>query len=447
MIEVFGKDGRVFRFQDGTSEDVIVSALNKHYAALEQPLSPQILPTDEAPQPQVEVPVAAVSAPIPPAPIDHPSQPNPNVEHDSARTRDDRGRISDEETAPSSDPKAMNFALTVGAAALGVLAVTGVLWSTGVIGKKAETTAAVANALANTNFTPTPQPDMRQAVVATQIRKEAKSDGAVLKEMIAGSTLDVLGEQTISGTNWVRVRVDQVSGDVGYVIASHLGSMAPALDIVAGGSGGTAPTPPITAMPPGAVVGNQPAITAAPIETRGAAIAATTYFVVSRELNVRSGASPGMRRVGVVAFGTPLVATEQANFQGRIWLKVRSNNGISGWVNSDLVSLTPAAAPIDQQVYAAPPPGRVVYSSPQPRESMAQDYSSAERIRVTALNANIRSEPSAQLGNDSVIDVAPLGDVLTVSAGRYVNGKLWYRVRSNKGITGWISASNVMPDY
>lgn len=447
MIEVFGKDGKVFRFQDGTSEDVITAALTKHYAALEEALSTQLLPADEVPPPPFDAPVAAVSAPLPPAPISNPSQSNLSVEYNSARTQANQGRFSDEVTASSSDPKAMNFALTVGAAALGVLAVTAVLWSTGVIGKKAETTAASTSSSANTNFTPTPQPDMRQAVVATQIRKEAKSDGAVLREMIAGSTLDVLGEQTISGTNWVRVRVDQVTGDVGYVIASHLGSMAPALNVVAGGSGGSVPTLPLTAPPQGAVVGNQPAITTAPIETRGAAIAATTYFVVSRELNVRSGASPDTSRVGRVTFGTPLVATEQANFQGRVWLKVRSNNGVSGWVNSDLVSLTPAAAPIDQQVYAAPPPGRVVYSTPQPRERMVQDYSNAQRIRVTALNANIRSEPSAQLGNDSVIDVAPLGDVLTVSAGRYVNGKLWYRVRSNKGITGWISASNVTPDY
>jgi SH3-like domain-containing protein len=451
MIEVFGKDGRVFRFQDGTSDEVIKAALDKHYQVQEAATEPAA--TQAAPL-APELPIAALAEAVapPPLPPAQPSQPTPPQAQAAPQPtmpppayREPQFRYED--AAPPSQAKAMRVTLMVGACALGILAVTGILWATGMIGNKEPNGAVSASkatpASSDTPFTPTVQPDMRQAVVATQMRKEARSDSAVIKEMIAGATVDVLGEQTIAGTPWLRVRVDQVSSNVGYVLASHLGGMGPALTVVPGQpqNGGLA------VPPQGAIVTPQPAPAAPPAPTAAAAMPVTTYYVASRQVNVRASASPEAGIVGRMNFSTPLIADAQANYQGRVWLRVRANNGVSGWVNSNLVSLTPASAPIDEPVYAAPPMGRVVGAPPRRQEQLYQEFSSGDDVRIIALNANIRAEPSVRGGNDTVIDVAPMDDILSVRATRVVNGKLWYQVRSSKGITGWISSETVASPF
>jgi uncharacterized protein YgiM (DUF1202 family) len=446
MIEVFGKDGKVFRFQDGTSDEVIQAALDNHYQAQ----TPEITsdPATRSP-PGVNSPTREAiappnaRAPVSPAPIVAP----PPYAPFQAASQDSYVRNYEAERPEN---KAMKATMMAGAAALGVLAVVAVLWSTGMMGKQSEPANPAATQSASTRFQATPQPDMRQALVATQIRKESKSDSAVLREMVAGATFDVLGEQTMAGTQWARVRVDQTSGDIGYVPASHLGaigSRAPGVDVVAstgtatnGAGAVTIATDSMVTTPP--PPGRIPNVVAPP-RSSAANMAATTYYVVSERLNLRASASPNAARVGQMTFGTRVVADAQSNFQGRIWLRVRAG-GVTGWVNSDLVSQSPAGAPIDAPQYAEPPPGRYVNSAPT---EATPTYRDSDEIRVIAINANVRAEPSARSGVNTVVDVAPQGDILSVSRVVRRDGSTWYLVTTSKGIRGWISDDTVTPVY
>jgi hypothetical protein len=236
MIEVFGKDGRVFRFQNGTSQEFIKSAMDKHYGV--EVTSP-VAPTPPPPVPQ------AVSPPPSPPPAAY-VPPQAQAAQSRPPYYDTQPRFQDDRPEPTNT--AMQVTMLAGAAAVGILVVTSVLWATGMIGKKPEaapSAAAVPAPAVSSAFIPTPQPDMRQALVATQIRKEPATDATVLREMVAGATIDVLGEQTIGGIAWLRVRKDQTSTDMGYVIASHLGaigSAAPPLVIVGATNTVQAPT-------------------------------------------------------------------------------------------------------------------------------------------------------------------------------------------------------------
>lgn len=455
MIEVFGKDGRVFRFQIGTSDDVIKSTMDSYYLASQTagdaqnpdaaqiPDAPANVTTDttvsQAPV-NVSQPIAAAQV-VPSRheqPFERPLQSTPQAAQESTR-------YEDRNPAPAEN--AMKFALMAGAAALGVLVVFGALWLTGALGGKSSQTAQnTGQSSASSPYQATPQPDMRQALVTTQIRKEANSNGDVLKEMAAGATVDVLGEQTLAGVNWVRVRADQTTSNVGYVIGSHLAAMgttAPSVAVVPGVVG-TQSTSGLAVPPPGrAVVAPTQMIPSSQAQNQSAQMPPTTYYVVSRQLNVRASASPEAARVGKLNFGTPLLADAQSNFQGRIWLRVRTNNGVSGWINSDLVALTPAGAPVDEVNYASPPPGRYVAAPQSYSNRVAREYSQGDAVYVTALNANVRTEPSARGGNDTVIDVAPNGDSFTIERIARGSGKTWYRVTTGKGITGWISSDTV----
>lgn len=453
MIEVFGKDGRVFRFQIGTPDDVIKATIDSHYSAIKidgEVQSPNVGPVSsasanmasDAPLPQelmtASQPIAAaqMQSPRQEQQFERPAQSAPETVQQSVRY---------EGPNPAPAENAMKFALMAGAAALGVLVVFGVLWLSGVLGGKSNPTQQTsAQASASSSYQATPQPDMRQALVTTQIRREANSNSSVLKELAAGATVDVLGEQTFAGVNWVRVRADQTTSDVGYVIGSHLAAMgttAPSVAVLPGAGGTTGAS--VLAVPPiGRAVGVQGQIIPSP-QSQSAQMPTTTYYVVSRQLNVRASASPEAVRVGKLNFGTPLLADAQSNYQGRIWLRVRANNGVSGWINSDLVALTPAGAPVDEVSYAPPPQGRYVTPPQNYNGSVAREYSKGDAVYVTALNANVRTEPSARGGNDTVIDVAPNGDGFNIERIARGGGKTWYRVTTGKGITGWISSDTV----
>jgi uncharacterized protein YgiM (DUF1202 family) len=435
MIEIFGKDGRAFRFQDGTSDDVIQATMDKHYQTLQE-AAVSVGGEASVPPPQLE----AQAPPNPQISIPPPIEPvAPQAAYQSAYY-DDR--------TPAPAENAMKFALMAGAVALGVLTVTGILWMTGMIGQRAAPpTSGSTPTSASSAYQATPQPDMRQALVATQIRQDSKSNSNVLKELTAGATVDVLGEQTIAGTTWVRVRLDQTTSDVGYIIASHLGAMgtaAPAVSVVPTSAGGVG-SQVLAVPPPGRtqVDGSQATMVPVPAQTRGAAMPTTTYYVVSRQLNVRATASPDAARTARLNFGTPVLADAQSNYQGRIWLRVRANNGVSGWINSDLVALTPASAPVDEVAYSPPPPGRYVAQGQNYPSQVSRVYVQGDAVVVTALNANVRAEPSARGGTDTVIDVAPNGDAFNIERIARSGGKIWYRITTGKGITGWISSDTV----
>jgi Bacterial SH3 domain/SPOR domain len=345
MIEVIGKDGRVFRFQDGTSEDVIQTALNNHYGEATGATSASIAPPPVAtpppvqPQPTVPPPPAASYGQAPSSqPIYEPPPYYPEPE-----------------APPPPSNKAMQVTMMAGAAALGVLAVTGILWTTGMIGKKPAVTPPVTQSV-NTPFNPTTQPDLRQVQVATQIRKEPKSDGSVLKEMVAGATLDVLGEQTFSGVSWLKVRLDQTTGGEGFVIASHvgaIGSSPPPLVVAGVGSAGTPVNgvqPPINGVNVG-VPAPAPLPIPVPPPAAETAIPQSTVYAASEQLNVRSGPSPNSPIVERLDFGNAMTAFARGSGG---WLKVRTETGRVGWVKGSYVSSNPSVAPLTP----LPPPPR-----------------------------------------------------------------------------------------
>jgi hypothetical protein len=361
MIEVFGKDGKVFRFQNGTSEEVIQAALDKHYATLDGNEAKSL------PQPAATAPEPVATAPVaPPPPISPPPTPAytpPPVQAPQPAYGAPPPHHYEDDYRPRED-KAMKATMMAGAAALGILAVTGVLWATGMFGKKPAQSPAAATTTApqDSAFAATPQPDMRQAQVATQIRKDAKSDGEVLKELVAGATVDVLGEQTIGGVSWLRVRLDQTTGSTGYVIASHLGaigSAAPPL-VVQGTTGVPAPINGVQPPLPGQVPVVPVPPPAAP--PREVTIPQSTVYVAANQLNIRSAPNPNSPIVDRLNFGDPMTAFASNGANGD-WTKVRTGSGRVGWAKTGLVSQNPAVAPLD------PPAPPLVRLPPKPTNS------------------------------------------------------------------------------
>jgi hypothetical protein len=286
MIEVFGKDGRVFRFQNGTTEEVIKAALDQHYR---ESASTDTTLTNHAPPPAAYAPASA-----------------PYVE---------------EEDVPPSN-KAMRFTMMAGAGALGILLVLGGLWAAGIIGRTntaPTATAPAADAQAvNIPFAPTPQPDARPVQVATQIRSDPKSDAPVLKEMVAGTTIDVLGEQTVAGTVWLRVKLDPVRRTEGYVIASHAGAF---------GSGVAATNG--VGLPTNSVEGGV-----------GAEIkmVETTFYAAIEQLAVQTGPNLNLPLVERLALGAPVTALASNGTGANTWYKVRTASGQIGWLQANLVN-------------------------------------------------------------------------------------------------------------
>jgi hypothetical protein len=294
MIEVIGKDGRVFRFQNGTTEDVIKAALDQHYG---QASSANTTQTNQGPAPAAYAPASAP--------------------------------YGEEEDVPPSN-KAMRFTMMAGAGALGILVVLGGLWATGMIGRTktapTATTGPVADAQAvNIAFAPTPQPDARPVQVATQIRSDPRSDAPVLKEMVAGTTIDVLGEQTVAGTVWLRVKLDPVRGGEGYVIASHAGAF---------GSGVAATNG--VGLPTNSVEGGV-----------GAEIkmVETTFYATIEQLAVQTGPNLNLPLVERLALGAPVTALAYNGAGVNTWYKVRTASGQTGWLQANLVTKDGAGLP------------------------------------------------------------------------------------------------------
>jgi uncharacterized protein YgiM (DUF1202 family) len=362
MIEVFGKDGKVFRFQNGTSEEVIQAALDKHYAALEGATpEPPAAPPVPSPEPQAVAPAVAAPTPQPPpiAPPPAPTYAPPPIQAAQPAYQEPPPRYEDEYRPRENN--ALKFTMMAGAGALGILAVTGVLWATGMIGKKPEPTnsaSASKAAVQESAFVATPQPDMRAAQVATQIRKEPKSESEVLKELTQGATVDVLGELTQGGVGWLRVRADQ-TGAIGYVIASHLGafgSTPPPLEVQSTNQV-QAPTnqvqSPVNGVQPPTVVPVPNVPIPAPPPPREVSVPQSTVYVASNQVNIRSAPDKDSRVVDRLDFGAAMTAFATNGTNGD-WTKVRTSSGQVGWIKTSLVSQNPAVAPLD----TPPPPVR-----------------------------------------------------------------------------------------
>ena len=385
MIEVKGPDGKVFKFPMGTPQDIISATLEANYG-------------NQSATPNIES--AQNNAP--------PIEPTNSASHDNYSTNDYAPRNS-----------AIKASSIAAIAALAALALFIGLWAGGVFKKSQSQTQTVENS-AYQNLSVN---DQRQATVATQIRAEAKSDAAILKELASGAVVEVVGEQAQNGANWAKVRLDNSSSATGWVNASHfapLGIGAGAVNVV----GGTLPNTGVVGAAPVGVVQSPPV-----------QIPPTNYYVASKEINVRTAANPNAQVIAKLALNTPLVATQTQNYSGRDWIFVRTNSGVSGWVNSNIVSQTPV---VQQAIVNTAP------MATAPTRRFSEDNSNGQFI-VTALNANVRSSPTAKGGPDGVIDVMSNGDVFVPLDVRVSEGYPWYLVVTDKGIRGWVSSKTVAP--
>lgn len=194
----------------------------------------------------------------------------------------------------------------------------------------------------------------------------------------------------------------------------------------------------LSAPPTGAVAAdagaNQVVNPNAAIATGGAPMAATTYYVASRQVNLRAAASPNSQIIARLPFRTGMVATKQQTFIdpstsiARVWVYVTVGTQ-SGWVNSTLISQTPFANPIDGQT-ATTQNTRAVWD--------------ANCAWVSTNKLNIRSSANP---TSSVVIRVPYGTPLECSGNlnAYVYPNTgerteWMHVRYN-GHVGWANTS------
>lgn len=172
----------------------------------------------------------------------------------------------------------------------------------------------------------------------------------------------------------------------------------------------------------------------AQIAATGAPMAATTYYVASRQVNLRAGPNPNAQIIARLPFRTGMVATKQQTFIdpstsiARVWVYVTVGTQ-SGWVNSTLISQTPFANPIDGQS-ATPQNTRTVWD--------------ANCAWVSTNKLNIRSSANP---TSSVVIRVPYGTSLDCSGNlnAYVYPNTgerteWMHVRYN-GHIGWANTS------
>ncbi|KAF0117389.1 MAG: hypothetical protein FD163_1427 [Hyphomonadaceae bacterium] len=195
----------------------------------------------------------------------------------------------------------------------------------------------------------------------------------------------------------------------------------------------------LSAPPQGAVsadVGaNQVLNPNAQIAATGAPMAATTYYVASRQVNLRAAPNPNAQIIARLPFRTGMVATKQQTFIdpstsiARVWVFVTVGTQ-SGWVNSTLISQTPFNNPIDGQASASPQNTRAVWD--------------ANCVWVSTNKLNIRSSANP---NSSVVIRVPYGTSLDCSGNlnAYVYPNTgerteWMHVRYN-GHVGWANVS------
>lgn len=290
-------------------------------------------------------------------------------------------------------------------------------------------------------------PQMRRVEFAAEARNTPNSAGTIVGMLPAGSLVDVTGQTQVGGLNWLRVTLPNDSSKSGFVREDQLASM---------GEGALTISPMDSAMVPGAPqngVAPTPEVVG-PIEP----MSPSTFYVASRQANIRQDANAASARVDTLAFSTPLNVVAQRTVGARVWYQVALQDSTFGWISGSLLSRTPREAPIDStppqnpavqntQPVVKPPNGGEKPSS-QIGEADNQEamraFGPGTTIRVDATNANLRKEPGAT-GN-SVVDSLPRDTVLSVEDVRIVNGVAWYRVTSPSRTQGWVSGRTVVQD-
>lgn len=287
---------------------------------------------------------------------------------------------------------------------------------------------------------------LRRILVATQAFGVPDPAGPVIAQLPMGATLDVSGQINVNGVNWLRVSLPNDSSRSVFVREDQMG-------FVGDGALAVAPIDPLAGMPlpPGgaAVPGTGAPEIVGPVQPR----APSTFYIASRQANIRQEANVVSAKVGTFEFTDPVTVIGQRMVGARTWYQVQLPSGGTGWINGRLVSGTPRAAPIDAPGFAAPG-SAAPKSVPKPEGSALSEtgkddnqaaltaYGPGTKMRVDATTANLRKEPGAT-GN-SVVEALPRDTVIAVEDVRIVNGVPWYQVTSPNGAQGWVSGRTVV---
>lgn len=315
------------------------------------------------------------------------------------------------------------------------------------------------------SVTPVSPPELRRLTATAEALAAPSATASVAATLAAGTMVDVTGRTDAGGERWARVLVPGAAGRSAFVRESMLEPLT------AAGDGGLLAPLPGSGLQPGeagpAPVAPVPPV-AGPIET----IPQQVLYVVAPRANIRAEAGAGSTRLSEMTRGDTMVALARRDAGGgRIWYQVELPDGRSGWVNADLVSTqrapdtdqpaggapapavpAPPAPTSQSREPAAPPPAdqlrRLLPPAPPPPGSEAQParpagdsaISRGAVVVVQTPQANVRDQPSL---NGTVIDEVESGDRMRVQQTTTADGRLWLRVTTAAGITGWISSSTV----
>ncbi len=290
---------------------------------------------------------------------------------------------------------------------------------------------------------------LRRVNVATEARGVPDAAGPIIAQLQVGAVLDVTGQITVNNVSWLRISMPNDSSKSGFVREdqmANLGDSALSVTPLDQVPGAVVPG----ALVPGAAV---PSATApeviGPVQAREPA----TFYIASRQANIRQGANVTSVKVGTFEFSDPITVTGQRMVGARVWYQVQLPGGGTGWINGRLVSSAPREVPID----AAPSSDGTSVTKLPPKPPSGADLSDTGKadnqaalsalgpgatMRVDSSVANLRKEPGAT-GN-SVVEVLARDTLMSVEDVRILNGVPWYRVTSPNGAQGWISGRTVV---
>jgi uncharacterized protein YgiM (DUF1202 family) len=302
--------------------------------------------------------------------------------------------------------------------------------------------AASVTGVAGQQVTQISPAQLRRVIVVTQAHGTPDAAGPIVAQLPVGSTLDVTGQIQVNGVNWLRVSLPNDSSKSGFVREDQMGTVGD----------GTLSVTPLDqlpgAMPPTAVVpGSAATETIGPVQAR----APSTFYIASRQANIRQEANVTSGKVGTFEFSDPITVIGERTVGGRTWYQVQLPSGGSGWINGRLVSAQPRAQAIDAVVPPATKPkvvtkptsdGEISDVGKADNQAALMAMGPGATMRVDATIANLRKEPGAT-GN-SVVETLPRDTLMSVEDIRILDGVPWYRVTSPQGAQGWISGRTVV---
>lgn len=370
--------------------------------------------------------------------------------------------VFDSQDDDTADPtRGGNGALVLGVLVLAAL-VAGFLLFRWLDGASADTPApgfgqaADAEAFSG-SVTPVNPPELRRLTATTEVLAAPVPTASVAATLTAGTMVDVTGRTEANGERWARVLVPGAAGRSAFVRERMLEPLT------AAGDGDPMAPLPGSGLQPGEA-GPAPVAPVPPVAGPVESIPQQVLYVVAPRANIRAEAGAQAERISEMTRGDTMVAVARRDAGGgRIWYQVELPDGRSGWVNADLVSnqRAPAAdpgaagaagatagpsanpgqpAPTSEQLrrlLPPPPPGSEAQPPRAPAEVAIQR---GAVVVVQTPQANVRDQPSL---NGTVIDQVESGDRMRVEQVTSSDGRVWLRVTTAAGISGWMSSSTV----